>query len=167
MGSHKANHGQNYRRMCSEDGIEGPCSDCAAACCFCLCPECLPCAHANTAKQVGMGNCFLNYLCCECCPFFWGCQVLRVRQKIREELKLPQQSCFADCLKAWFCLGCIIWKIAKQSRQIKSICHQKENSTSPTPLLERSLISQNKFYETSEISFDIRSADEETKFILS
>merc|ERR1712054_133304 len=108
MGSHKANHGQNYRRMCSEDGIEGPCSYCAAACCFCLCPECLPCAHANTAKQVGMGNCFLNYLCCECCPFFWGCQVLRVRQKIREELKLPQQSCFADCLKAWFCLGCMI-----------------------------------------------------------
>ena len=55
----------------------------------------------------------------------------------------------------------------RQSRQIKSICHQKENSTSPTPLLERSLISQNKFYATSEISSDIRNADEETIIILS
>merc|ERR1712066_16850 len=130
MGSHKANHGQNYRRMCSEDGIEGPCSDCAAACCFCLCPECLTCAHANTAKQVGMGSCFLNYLCCEFlfCPF-GACQVLRVRQKIREELKLPQKSFGADCLKAFFCLECMVLEN-----------RQKENSTSSTPLLERSLI---------------------------
>merc|ERR1712002_996617 len=77
MGSHKANHGQNYRRMCSEDGIEG--------------------------------TCFLNYLCCEFlfCPF-GACQVLRVRQKIREELKLPQKSFGADCLKAFFCLGCMV-----------------------------------------------------------
>merc|ERR1711973_935135 len=76
MGSHKANHGQNYRRMCSENGIEG--------------------------------CCFLNYLCCEFCLPFTACQVVRVRQKIREELKLPQKSFCADCLKATFCLECMV-----------------------------------------------------------
>merc|ERR1712098_817538 len=109
MGSHKANHGQNYQRMCgTENGIEGCCSDFPVACCFACCPECLSCAHGKTAAQVGMGSCFLNCCFYEIFMPIGFCQVLRVRQKIREELKLPAKSFAQDCLYAFFCSCCMI-----------------------------------------------------------
>merc|ERR1711937_426917 len=147
--------------MIAEKGFESCCSEPATPCLLYLCPECLPallCCHAKTAEQAGMGSCCLNCLLISFCSFFGTCQVVRVRQSF-----VKNSNCRTTVF-AWTASGPIsvaavwFWNIAQQSRQIKSICHQQENSTSRTTFVERSPISQNKFCPK---------VDEETIYILS
>ena len=44
---------------------------------------------AIAAEKVGMGSCCMNCLLITFCSLFATCQIVRVRQRIREELKLP------------------------------------------------------------------------------
>merc|ERR1711937_628243 len=97
--------------MIAEKGFESCCSEPATPCLLYLCPECLPallCCHAQTAEKAGMGSCFLNCLLISFCSFFGTCQVVRVRQKLREELKLPHNGFCLDCLWAYFCGCCMV-----------------------------------------------------------